>query len=182
MSWLWETERDERPRSSGLRLVLLGGFAPLMVIAAVAGVMLASPGATGRAGVAAEAQTLDCALPRNAWRSSCQSAAAAGPAAPASAPTVDESSSATGALPRKTGRASTKAAKPDLLRRLCRSPRFRNRRPRRLPWPRFQRRKWRQSQRWPLKQFRHASPPRRLPRSPNRRMRRIRRPGLRDIG
>ena len=113
MSWLWETERDERPRSSGLRLVLLGGFAPLMVIAAVAGVMLASPGAAGRAGVAAEAQTLDCALPRNAWRSSCQSAAAAGPAAPASAPTVDESSSATGALPRKTGRASTKAAKPD---------------------------------------------------------------------
>ena len=54
MSWLWETERDERPRSSGLRLVLLGGLAPLVVIGAVAGVMLASPGATGGAGVAAE--------------------------------------------------------------------------------------------------------------------------------
>jgi hypothetical protein len=113
MGWLWETERDERPRSSGLRLVLLGGLAPLMVIAAVAGVMLASPGATGGAGVAAEAQTLDCALPRNAWRSSCQTAAAAGPAAPARVLTVDESPPATGALSRKTARASTKPAKPD---------------------------------------------------------------------
>jgi hypothetical protein len=113
MSWLWETERDERPRSSGSRLILLGGLAPLVVIGAVAGVMLASPGATGRAGVAAEAQTLDCALPRNAWRSSCRTAAAAGPAAPASALTVDESPPATGALSRKTARASTKPAKPD---------------------------------------------------------------------
>ena len=113
MGWLWETERDERPRSSGLRFVLLGGLAPLVVIGAVAGVMLASPGATGRAGVTAEAQTLDCALPRNAWRSSCQTAAAAGPAAPASALTVHESPPATGALLRKTGRASTKAAKSD---------------------------------------------------------------------
>ena len=66
MGWLWETERDERRRSSGLRFVLLGGLAPLVVIGAVAGVMLAGPGASGRAGVAAEAQTLDCALPRNA--------------------------------------------------------------------------------------------------------------------
>ena len=113
MSWLWETERDERPRSSGLRLVLLGGLAPLVVIAAVTGVMLASPGATGRAGVAAEAQTLDCPLPRNAWRTSCQTAAAAGPAAPAPVLTVDESPPATGALSRKTARASTKPAKPD---------------------------------------------------------------------
>ncbi len=47
MGWLWETERDERPRNSGLRFVLLGGLAPLVVIGAVAGVMLASPGATG---------------------------------------------------------------------------------------------------------------------------------------
>ena len=113
MSWLWETERDDRPRSSGSRLVVLGGLAPLMVIAALTGVTLASPGATGRAGVAAEAQTLDCALPRNAWRTSCQTAAAAGPAGPASALTVDESTPATGALPRKTARASTKPAKPD---------------------------------------------------------------------
>ncbi|MFL4988248.1 MAG: hypothetical protein ACJ8C0_07825 [Microvirga sp.] len=115
MSWLWETERDERPRSSGLRLVLLGGLAPLVVIGAVAGVMLAGPGATGRAGVAAEAQTLDCALPRNAWRSSCQTAAAAGPAAPAPVLTVDESPPATGAVSRKTARASTRPAKPDAV-------------------------------------------------------------------
>src|SRR3954447_25421627 len=115
MGWLWETERDERPRSSGSRLVLLGGLAPLVMIGAVAGVMLAGPGASGRVGVAAEAQTLDCALPRNAWRSSCQTAAAAGPAGPASALTVDESPPATGALPRKTARASTKPAKPDSL-------------------------------------------------------------------
>jgi len=113
MGWLWETERDERPRSSRLRFFLLGGLAPLVVIGAFAGVMLASPGATGRAGVTAEAQTLDCALPRNAWRSSCQTAAAAGPAAPASALVVDESPPVTGALPRKTARASTKPAKPD---------------------------------------------------------------------
>jgi hypothetical protein len=115
MSWLWETERDERPRSSGSRLILLGGLAPLVVIGAVAGVMLASPGATGRAGVAAEAQTLDCALPRNAWRSSCQSAEAAGPAEPAPTLTVHESPPATGALSRKTARASTKPAKPDAV-------------------------------------------------------------------
>ncbi|MFL5146974.1 MAG: hypothetical protein ACJ8DN_02365 [Microvirga sp.] len=115
MSWLWETERDERPRSSGLRLVLLGGLAPLVVIGAVAGVMLASPGATGGAGVAAEVQTLDCALPRNAWRSSCQTAAAAGPAAPAPVLTVDESPPATGAVSRKTARASTRPAKPDAV-------------------------------------------------------------------
>ena len=113
MGWLWETERDERPRSSGLRFVLLGGLAPLVVIGAVAGVMLVSPGATGRAGVAAEVQTLDCALPRNAWRSPCQTAAAAGPAAPESALTVDEGPPATGAVSRKTARASTKPAKPD---------------------------------------------------------------------
>src|SRR5215218_9592165 len=115
MGWLWETERDERPRSSGLRFVLLGGLAPLVVIGAVAAVMLARPGASGRAGVAAEAQTLDCALPRNAWRTSCQTAAAAGPAGPAPALTVDESPPATGALPRKTARASTKPAKPDSI-------------------------------------------------------------------
>src|SRR5215207_7050857 len=114
MGWLWETERDERPRSSGLRFVLLGGLAPLVVVGAVAGVMLASPGATGRAGVGAEAQTLDCALPRNAWRSSCQTAAAAGPAATASALTV-ESPPATAALSRRTARASTKPAKPDAV-------------------------------------------------------------------
>src|SRR5829696_4810459 len=113
MGWLWETERDERRRSSGLRFVLLGGLAPLVVIGAVAGVMLAGPGASGRAGVAAEAQTLDCALSRNAWRSPCQLAAAAGPAAPASALAVIESPPATGALSRKTARASTKPAKPD---------------------------------------------------------------------
>src|SRR5215213_8406026 len=115
MGWLWETERDERPRSSGLRFVVLGGLAPLVVIAAVAGVMLAGPGATGRTGVSAEAQTLDCALPRNAWRSSCQTAAVAGPAAPAPALTVDESPPATGALSRKTVRASTRPAKPDAV-------------------------------------------------------------------
>ena len=72
MGWLWETERDERPSRSGLRFVLLGGLAPLVVIGAVAGVMLVGPGASGWAGVAAEAQTLDCALSRNAWRSPCQ--------------------------------------------------------------------------------------------------------------
>jgi hypothetical protein len=106
MGSLWETDRVERPRSSPVRLVLLGALAPLAVIGALAGVMLAGPGASGSAAIGAEPQALDCASPRNAWRSSCRSATAA--ASPAT-PTVDESPAATGALPRKTGRASTKA-------------------------------------------------------------------------
>src|SRR4051794_7510144 len=106
MGWLWETDRIERPRSSPVRLVLLGALAPLAAIGVLAGVLLAGPGASGSAAIGAEPQALDCASPRNAWRSSCQSATAA---ASHATPTVDESPAAAGALPRKTGRASTKA-------------------------------------------------------------------------
>jgi hypothetical protein len=112
MRWLWETGREKRPRRSGLRLAAAG-----LVVAGATGVMLSRDKAPDPAAAPA-AQPLDCASPRNAWRSVCRPATAAEVTAPALPAALEEAPRTTGTLAAKTAsgrtaRTSSKPAKPD---------------------------------------------------------------------
>jgi hypothetical protein len=116
MGWLWESEREERPRRSGLRLPVLSGLASLAV---AAGVFLVGGKGADHAG--APAAQLDCTSPRNTWRAACRLATAEA-SIPAVSETAEEAPKATGTLsPKmtartvsaKTARASSKLVKPE---------------------------------------------------------------------
>ncbi|HEX8665739.1 MAG TPA: hypothetical protein VF744_17115 [Beijerinckiaceae bacterium] len=119
MGWLWESEREERPRRSGLKFMALGGLA---AVAGAAGFFLIGSKGPDPAAPAVAAQ-LDCASPRNAWRAACRPATAEA-SMPAVSETAEEAPKATGALfpkttakaaPARTARASSKPAKPDVV-------------------------------------------------------------------
>jgi hypothetical protein len=119
MGWLWESEPEEQPRRSGLRLVLLGGLASLT---AVVGVLLISGKGADPAAPTSAAQ-LDCASPRDAWRAACRPAIAEA-LVPVMSAATEEAPKTTDALSAKmtakttavrTARASSKPAKPDTV-------------------------------------------------------------------
>jgi hypothetical protein len=103
MGWLWETEETERRRRSGLMLVVLGGLAPVVAVAGVAGAMLLLKAAPAPAEIGATAD-VDCAS------ALCHPATAAA-IVPKAAPAVEETPVSTGSLERRTARPSSKIVK-----------------------------------------------------------------------
>jgi hypothetical protein len=92
---------------SGLTLVASGALAPIAVIALVVGAMLTLKSPSDDAAVATASETLDCQLPRNAWRSACQSAAKEPGQASTAVAAVDEGPATTGTVDTRKRRSSS---------------------------------------------------------------------------
>jgi hypothetical protein len=102
-----------RRGSSAFKLVLLGAMAPLVLYGlAVGGAMLVGEAPEGGAALTVAGASLDCASPRDAWRSACQTEKPGSSEAKAMV-TAEDRPVTTGAVERRTsGRSSTGAKSP----------------------------------------------------------------------